>query len=262
MSNILIIDLSYIIFYRYNALLSWYKRAYPDKDIDNKIISEKYNKLFIKCIEQLIKKYKSEYQQVFFCQDCDRSSNWRYKIYPDYKNNRTYDEYIFDYFKTTINNLIPYFIGFGCYHLSINKVEADDIVYFITKKLLDHTDKNIIIITNDYDYIQMIQDRVKIYNLKDLDLSTKIEQSPEIDLKMKIILGDKSDNIPAIFKRCGKATALKYAINQNLLEEKMEQDQELRERYNLNKLLIDLCQIPNEIEKSIETNFNKINKLY
>lgn len=261
MSNILILDLSYIIFYRYNALLSWYKRAYPNKEIDNKIISEKYNKLFIKCIEQLIKKHNSKYQQVFFCQDCDRSSNWRFKIYSDYKNNRTYDEYIFDYFKNTINNLIPYFVSLGCYQLSINKVEADDIAYFITKKFLTETNKNIIIITNDYDYIQMIQDRVKIYNLKDLDLSTKIQQSPEIDLKMKIILGDKSDNIPSIFKRCGKSTALKYAINQDLLEEKMKQDQELRKKYNLNKLLIDLSEIPNEFEKDINSNLNIVNKL-
>ena len=55
----------------------------------------------------------------------------------------------------------------------------------------------------------MIQNRVKIYNLKDLDLSTKIEQSPEIDLKMKIILGDKSDNIPGI-KGFGKKKIEKY----------------------------------------------------
>ena len=262
MTNILILDLSYVIFYRYHALLSWYKKAHPDQDIDHNIISQKYDKLFIKCIDNLIKKYNSSYQQVFFCQDCQRSVNWRFNLYPKYKNNRTYDEHIFDYFKRTIDILIPYFIGLGCYSLSIHNAEADDIVYIITQKLLSNTDKNIIIITNDYDYIQIIQNRVKIYNLKGLDLSTKIEQSPEIYLKMKIILGDKSDNIPTILKRCGKIKALKYATNPNLFEEKMNQDHKLRERYNLNKSLIDLSQIPLDIEKSIELNFNTINKLY
>lgn len=262
MSDILILDLSYIIFYRYNALLSWYKRAYPEKEIDNKLINQKYEKLFIKCIENLIKKYNSKYQQVFFCQDCDRLSNWRSKIYPDYKNNRVYDQHIFDYFKKTIDNIIPYFVSLGCYHLSIDQVEADDIAYFITQKFISNTDKNIIIITNDYDYIQMIQDRVKIYNLKDLDLSTKIQQSPAIDLRMKIILGDKSDNIPTILKRCGKSTALNYAINQELLEEKMNQDPEVRKRFNLNKLLIDLSQIPVNLQKDINLRFSNVNRLY
>ena len=90
MSNILILDLSYIIFYRYHALLSWFKRAHPDQEIDNKIINQKYDKLFIKCIDDLIKKYHSKYQHVFFCQDCDRSSNWRFKLNTEYKNNRSY----------------------------------------------------------------------------------------------------------------------------------------------------------------------------
>ena len=37
-----------------------------------------------------------------------------------------------------------------------------------------------------------------------------IDFNPDKDLFVKIVIGDKSDNINGIFKRCGTKTACKY----------------------------------------------------
>ena len=56
MPNFVLIDGSYYIFYRFFALCTWWKRAYPDEPLDiknildNKIFIDKYHKLFIENI--------------------------------------------------------------------------------------------------------------------------------------------------------------------------------------------------------------------
>ena len=53
------------------------------------------------------------------------------------------------------------------------------------------------------DYLQLADDNIKIINLKykDLQKSKNSTGDKECDLFCKIILGDKSDNIPGIFKK-------------------------------------------------------------
>ena len=53
---------------------------------------------------------------------------------------------------------------------------------------------------------------MKIINLqyKDLTMSKKWSGNAVLDLFCKIVKGDKSDNIPALFKNCGPKTAIKY----------------------------------------------------
>jgi len=40
---------------------------------------------------------------------------------------------------------------------------------------------------------------------------------------VKIVMGDKSDNINSIFKKCGIKTALKYYEDEKLFQDKLEQ---------------------------------------
>mgnify|MGYP001174559642 CR=1 FL=1 len=58
-------------------------------------------------------------------------------------------------------------------------------------------------------------------------------------VNMKALIGDKSDNIPGCFPKCGAKTALKLAQDDSLLEAKFNQVAGSRERYQNNKLLID-----------------------
>ena len=104
---------------------------------------------------------------------------------------------------------------------------------------------NVIIIANDMDYLQLAQPRLKLMNLqyKILTENKKWSGDPKQDLFCKIVMGDKSDDIASIFKKCGPKTALKYYENQDMFEEQLKKEN----AYNLfdkNKRLIDFNEIP------------------
>ena len=94
----------------------------------------------------------------------------------------------------------------------------------------------------------MINDKIDIFTLKFKTLRTHKNSSgdAECDLFCKIILGDSSDNIPRVFKKCGKKTALKLWNDKNSLNEKLEKEN-ARERFERNKKLIDFKEIPSEL---------------
>ena len=88
--------------------------------------------------------------------------------------------------------------------------------------------------------------RYFIYNLKyknlcDSKLSTK---DAECDKFCKIICGDKSDNIPGIFKKCGIKTAIKYYNDKELFNSKLKENIDYEKQFLLNKKLIDFNEIP------------------
>ena len=87
------------------------------------------------------------------------------------------------------------------------------------------------------------------------EIESKI--SPKVDLELKIIKGDKSDNIPSIKNRIGEKTALNY-INNKPLFEKLLEDNNINEQYKKNRLLIDFDYIPKELENKILKKLEKI----
>ena len=58
-------------------------------------------------------------------------------------------------------------------------------------------------------------------------------------LLVKILAGDKSDNIPPVFARCGTATALRLAQNPSQLHERLAASDDAQRQYDRNVLLID-----------------------
>ena len=95
---------------------------------------------------------------------------------------------------------------------------------------------------------------------KSIELNAKSNGSPQIDITIKALCGDKSDNIRGCFKRCGVKTALKYYNNPKLLEEKFKKLPESKQIYELNRLLVDLDRIPvnltNNLKKILIKNFS------
>lgn len=251
MNSYLLIDTSYMVFYRYYAIRSWYKRAYPDSpDLDENIIKQKFQERFIKGIEELSKKYKTPYNNIFFCCDCPQKEIWRKEIYPEYKNNRKDDPDVskaFTIFFEKIYTLIQEknIKIFRCEH-----AEADDIAAIITKEL--QQENKITIITSDQDYLQLLNDNTQIFNLskKKNNLKDKSLGDSHLDLQVKIIIGDKSDNISGCFPRCGQKTALKY-IKENKLESLFIKYPGSKNKYEINKKLIDFNYIPDNIKKNI-----------
>jgi 5'-3' exonuclease len=108
---------------------------------------------------------------------------------------------------------------------------------------------NIYIITSDKDYLQLAQDRVQIYNLafKKLTEQKSCTGNAECDLFCKILTGDVSDNIPSVFPKCGPKTALKYFVNRDLLDKKLQESEVYKNAYELNRQLIDFRNIPTEL---------------
>jgi hypothetical protein len=56
-------------------------------------------------------------------------------------------------------------------------------------------------------------------------------------------MGDKSDNIEAIFSKCGPKTAEKYYDNQTMFLERLYNENKV-ELYERNKRLVDFNEIP------------------
>jgi len=194
----------------------------------------------------------------------DEGGSWRKEVYSLYKANRkeARDAAIVDFeafwpvfnkfldeMKQTFKNL---------YMMKIERCEADDIIAVITKKECG-AETDITIITTDKDMVQLMKypnvhlyDPIRRKNIKSIN--------PERDLQIKIIAGDKSDNIPAIKKRCAGRTALK------MLTEGLENyfvDPIIKSNYERNTQLVDFNCIPKEIVKNIEDQYAnyKIDKI-
>jgi len=258
---LLLIDLSYVIFYRYYSTYNWIKK-YMAIDIscntimENSTFIEKYSKLFEKCILNIIKTYKINYENVFLVKDCLRETIWRNKHYLEYKSNRDIkpDTFNRDVFKYTYNTIIPNLIEkYKINIISHDCLEADDIIAIIKNeyRLINIYD-DIVIITNDNDYIQLIDNNTIIKNLQGKEIKDRINIPIELYLKIKIIYGDNSDNIPSIMKKVGIKTAEKLAKDDEHFNKFCEKNPCALEQYKLNKLLIDFNEIPEDLKNSFK----------
>ena len=257
--NIILIDNSYYIFNRYFATVRWFKQRKEDFEINHdKIIENKeFMIAFIKHFEtdmkKLISKFKTIKTNIIFCLDCPRCNIWRNTIYDKYKQTRikknNFNSEIFVIFEEYLNNN-------NYKTCRYDNLEADDIVYLIQKKIKEKC--NIIIITNDNDYLQMYSSNIKIFNMQLKDISLRINFNPNVELLLKIIIGDKSDNIPKIINGIRKDTAIKIA----LMPEKERINYLISinayDNYNLNKKLIDFNEIPINIINSFNEYYNII----
>lgn len=140
--------------------------------------------------------------------------------------------------------------------LSFETLEADDCLAIATNYIYENTNnESIYIITSDTDYMQLKKERIHLYNLsfKPVITSKNSLGTPEKDLLYKIIQGDKTDNIPPIFKKYGKKKIQLLCENISLFMKKIKQEDK-QEQYELNKKLIDFQEIPYKLKDKIITN--------
>jgi 5'-3' exonuclease len=251
--NIILIDGSYFVFYRYYAIMAWWKIAKKDTPlcehpIENEEFVSSFKRTFIKKIKEIPKKLKIKNAEMSVAKDCTRSDIWRNEFIDDYKGNRDYSNFHGQpFFKMAYDEL---FAEAGIQHVLYHpRLEADDCIAIATKHLINTVpDVKVTIITADHDYLQLINDQTDIFTLKLKPLRTEKNSSgnAECDLFCKIVLGDKSDNIPRVFNKCGKKTALKLWNDKNSLRDKLEKEN-AEEKFNRNKKLIDFREIPEEL---------------
>jgi DNA polymerase-1 len=92
-------------------------------------------------------------------------------------------------------------------------IEADDVIGYLTTQVLKE-DEEVVIVSTDKDFLQLVSDRVKVFSptkKKTYDREAVKEEFgiwPQNILLYRTMDGDKSDNIPGI-KGCGIKTLLK-----------------------------------------------------
>jgi 5'-3' exonuclease len=262
MPNFILIDGSYFIFYRYYALVQWWKCSKQDplnsdNDItNNKIFMEKFLKTFDSKIKEIPEKLKIENPIIIVGKDCPRKEIWRNKLYDKYKKNRVYDDTFMGgpIFKKVYEDDL--FLKSGAEKVfSCPELEADDCIAITTKHLLEkYPEANIYIITSDMDYLQLSKPNVHLYNLKYKKLtdSKTCFNDPKKDLVCKIIMGDKSDDIEPIMDRCGIKTASKLFDKPYVLIDKLIKNEEIRKKFFRNAKIIDFNNIPDDLVKKFK----------
>lgn len=138
------------------------------------------------------------------------------QIFPDYKKNRA--KYIHpDVFKSiqlAKREMIKYLTENNFKLAKIDNIEADDLIAYFVWKLKDAFSE-IIIVSNDYDFVQLIDySKIKLITRKHIFGFTKISDNLYLSfsklgsskdyltagvpyLYFKILIGDSGDNIPA-----------------------------------------------------------------
>ena len=248
--NYILIDGSYFIFYRYYALIQWWnvskQEPVLDNPCDNERFIELYKTTFIKKIHEISKKLKISNPIYIVGKDCPREKIWRHSFIEHYKETRKSDNYAGFFFKLTYEENL--FEKAGVNHVvSYPELEADDCIALTCKyisNVYNQDSYNIYIIANDMDYIQLLSHNIYIYNLK-YKLITNINTQDEANkyLFCKILMGDKSDNIPSIFPKCGIKTAIKCYEDKKYFENKLE-NIDTRQLYERNRKIIDFNHIP------------------
>ena len=256
----LFIDGSYMLFYRYYAIVQWWKNAHPDEEIgtpiENEIFVSTFRSSFVKKIKELEKKLKLKNHVTMIGKDCPRKNIWRMEKFDTYKENRDTDDFEGGpFFKMAYDELFKQ-CGIDTI-LSYDKLEADDCIAITTKEVLKkYPDAEIYIITSDMDYLQLMRENVHIYNLKYKLLcdSKTAFLDPEKNLFCKIVMGDKSDNIPGIFAKCGIKTAEKYFDDRELFTAKLQKEGK-QELYERNRKIIDFDYIPEHLVEGFKSKF-------
>ena len=88
--------------------------------------------------------------------------------------------------------------------ISIDKVEADDIIAYYSDYLPETYDSKVYIVSNDKDYLQLINENVIVYRPADKEFFTretiksKFGVLAENFIIYKTLLGDNSDKIPGV----------------------------------------------------------------
>ena len=276
----LLIDVGYLMFYRYYATKLWYRRAHSDdptdledvedhkdqpdlKMVQTSAFKDMYIRRIESSIQELVSRYGTDWKNVFFCCDCPRAKIWRMQLHPVYKACRDGKvpsgiPIAAGYLQETLDRLRS---EYGCAVLRVPTAEADDIVYVTRKSLLEaNASASFTIVASDADYHQICEANTQLVRFDGRDAmkgssrnreDVTDAEAPMLDLQVKIIAGDTSDNIPAITARCGPKTALRLARSSSVLSHLFQTDPSAQERYARNTKLIDMRKIPVELQETI-----------
>ena len=166
---------------------------------------------------------------------------FRYDLYSDYKANRIVKEASrkeqkekFDKDSKVIISLMNYLPITLC---KAANYEADDVIASLCDNMRD---EELTVLSNDSDYIQLLQRGYKSCNIYNPIKKTFMEAPAYPYVAWKCLNGDKSDNIPALLK---PKKALDCVTNPELFKKFMEVE-ENRANFSVNRQLIEFRSVP------------------
>jgi 5'-3' exonuclease len=221
--------------------------------------------MVLNIIRTHVKNFKKEYGEVVLC--CDNRKYWRKEFFPFYKAGRKKTReksdldwhLIFDILaklKTELKENFPYKV------IDVEGAEADDIIGTLVPR---HAQlEKILILSSDGDFLQLqaYGSNVKQYNPSQKKYIKS--KDPLVDLKEKIIRGDKGDGIPNMFSPadCFVRDLRQKPITQKTLDKYLYEDvknfsYEDALNFGRNQTLIDLTYIPQEIKEKIINSYEE-----
>lgn len=224
------------------------------------------------------RKFADKYGQIVFCTD-DRKY-WRKEFFPYYKANRKKardaSKYDWNLIFNTLNKIrdeiadkFPYVV------IRVEGAEADDIIatmckYSQSNRLIqqgfDQVPEQILILSGDKDFLQL-QKYPNIHQYSPIMKKFLVEKEPQKYLLEHILTGDSGDGIPnflsndAVFVTDGQRQ--KPIRREKLVEwvsaENPESmfDETMLRNFKRNQMLIDLSNVPPQIEQKIVESFEK-----
>lgn len=270
-SKIMIIDGNSILFRAFYAMP-------PLKTKKGQFTNAVYG--FLSMLYKLLDDYSPEYLCVAFD---PKKPTFRHEQYSEYKAGRAKapDELVeqFELIRAVlkIHNI-------KC--VEIDGFEADDVAGTMSKASIENG-IDVYLVTSDKDYLQLVDDNVKVLltkkgvtNIKEMDraaIKEDYEIQPEEFVDLKALMGDQSDNIPGV-SGVGEKTAIKlikeyhdldnlYSNIDNItgkLKEKLENDK--MQAYMSKTLAKIVTDIPVEIDfneyKRVDVDGEKLMNLY
>ena len=225
--------------------------------------------MILNIIRSHLKNFRKEYGEVVLCSD--NRKYWRKEFFPFYKAGRKKSRknsdldwhLIFDMlakFKVELKENFPYKV------IDVEGAEADDIIGTLVPRHI--MNENILIISSDGDFLQlqMYNGRSK-YTVKQYNPTQKkflISENPLDELKQKIINGDKGDGIPNILspsdtfvREIRQKVMTEAKLTKFMSEHYTEYDENSKIGFSRNQTLIDLRNIPGDIQSKIINNYEE-----
>ena len=279
MNNIVLVDTSYTAFYRFFATMRWYSMAFKEENkvikeipnynwFENKDFMDKYEKMFLSGIEKIVKKKVFKNCMIVFCRDSPKKKLWRTEITDDYKGDRldlSVKNNFKPVFKYTYETMIPKLVKNNehIYEIIMPELEADDLIAlscrYIREKL---NDKTIYLVSGDEDFLQLGDDDLHFVNYKKKKLFQLTKEEAEEKLRLKLICGDKSDNIKCIYSKedkLGNKKKKEIKESKEKLEEFLNSNKKAKSNFEHNKKMIDFNSIPKKYHKKV---FSKLKKIF
>ncbi len=233
-------------------------------DIDENVIRH----MFLNSVPTNRKKFHKDYGEIIIC--ADGKNTWRRDAYPYYKANRkkTRDKSDLDWnsvfnIMTVIRDEMREFFPYKVIH--IDHCEADDIIGTIIHK--EGTDLNVggeryLVLSADKDFIQL-QTYANVDQYDPIRKRWLTDKNPSQFLEEHIIKGDSGDGVPnilsadnclAVGERQKPMTQKRMGLYRGTTE---NMDEETIARYNRNKKMIDLREVPQNYQDAIIAEYTK-----